>query len=208
MKAIRKEHTMKRTSRVLTGSIAVLVLTMTALVWRADAQSKQQQKKANVELPPAVAKAVRDNVPNAEIDIMDVEEEAGIKLYDIEFKAGRGEIEVAEDGTVMDVATIIQMKDVPKPAADAIQKAAAGAKANIKQLEKSEIRAEIQTQGEKGKIVKLAAPKYVYEAELVKGNQTGEIRVAPDGKVVEAIKWEAAGKESEEKPEKPATKKK
>ena len=51
-------------------------------------------------------------------------------------------------------------------------------------------------------------PKYVYEAELVRGNQTGEIQVAPDGKVVEAIKWEAADKESEEKTEKPATKKK
>lgn len=199
---------MKRTNWILTGSIAVLVLTMTALVWRADAQSKQQQKKANVELPPAVAKAVRDNVPNAEIDTLDVETEAGIKLYDIEFKANRGEIEVAEDGTVMDIATIIQMKEVPKPAADSLQKAAAGAKADIKQLEKSEIRAEIQKEGEKGKIVKLATPKYVYEAELVKGKQTGEIQVAPDGKIVEALKWESEGKESEEKPEKPATKKK
>ena len=142
-----------------------------------------------MELPTAVAQAVRENAPNAEVDQLEVEEEAGIKLYDIEFRAGRGEIEVAEDGTVMDIATIVQMKDVPKPAADAIQKAADGEKAKIKQLEKSEIRAEIQKEGEKGKIVKLATSKYVYEAELVKDNQTGEIQVASDGTIVEPLKW-------------------
>jgi hypothetical protein len=195
---------MKPTSWLLAALIAFLA--MTAFVWRAEAQAKAQAKKP--ELPAAVAKAVKDNVPNAEIEKLEVEEEAGIKLYDIEFKAGKGEIEVAEDGTVMDVATIVQMKDIPKPAAGAIQKAADGAKATIKQLEKSEIRAEIQKQGNKGKIVKLAAPKYVYEAELVKGNQAGEIQVAPDGKVVEALKWGGEGQEPQEKQEKAAPRKK
>lgn len=197
---------MKRTRWLL--PIFIAVLTMTALLCRAEAQGKKQEKQAKIELPSAVNKAVRDNVPNAEIDKLDVEEEAGIKLYDIEFKAAKGEIEVAEDGTVMDIATIIQMKDVPKPAAGAIQRAVEGAKARIKQLEKSEIRAEIQTEGKKGKIVKLATPKYVYEAELVRGNQTGEIQVAPDGKVVEALKWGAESKQPEEKQGKGAPKKK
>ena len=162
-------------------------------------KGQEQAKKAKVELPAAVEKAVKDNVPGAEIDILTVEKEAGIALYDIEFKAGKGEIEVAEDGTVMDVATIITMKDVPKAAADAIKKAAEGG--TIKQLEKSEVRAEIKKEGEKGTIVKLASPKYVYEAEIVKGNQTGEIQVDPNGKIVEALKWEtksAAEKEEAE----------
>lgn len=164
-------------------------------------EAQEQTKKAKAELPAAVAQAIKDNVPNAEIEIMTVEQEAGINLYDIEFKAGRGEIEVAEDGTVMDVATIIEMKDVPQAAAEAIQKAATGA--TIKQLEKSEVRAEIKKEGEKGRIVKLDKPTFVYEAELVKGNQTGEIQVAPDGKIVEAIKWSAKGaQEKEEKAEK------
>jgi len=162
-------------------------------------QVKEQGKKGKAELPPAVAQAVKDNVPNAEIDKVDVETEAGITLYDIEFKAGKGEIEIAADGTVMDIATIIQLTDVPKAAADAIQKAAAGASAKIKQLEKSEVRAEIRKTGKKGEIVKLPIPKYVYEAELVKGSKTGEIQVAPDGKVIEALKWGGAGKESEKK---------
>lgn len=154
-------------------------------------EEEKGEKEEKVELPAAVAKAVKDNVPNAEIDTVTVEKEAGIVLYDIEFKAGKGEIEVAEDGSVMDVATIIEMKDVPKPAAEAIQIAAAGA--TIKQLEKSEVRAEIKKEGEKGTIVKLAIPKYVYEAEVIKGTQTGEIQVAPDGKIVEALKWAAKG---------------
>ncbi len=170
---------MKLTNRIQLGVFIVLALALTAAA------------QAKVELPLAVAKAVQVNCPGAEIDKMDMEKEAGINLYDIEFKAGRGEIEVAEDGTVMDVATIIQMKDVPKPAAEAIRKAVDGAKAKITQLEKSEVRAEIQQSGNKGKVVKLAAAKYVYEAEVAKGNQTGEIQVAPDGKIVEALAFGA-----------------
>ena len=151
----------------------------------------EHAKKAKVELPAAVAKAIKDNVPDAEIDILTVEKEGGIALYDIEFKAGKGEIEVAEDGTVMDVATIISWADLPKAAAEAIKKATEGA--TIKQLEKSEVRAELKIEGEKGTIVKLATPKYVYEAEIVKGNQMGEIQVDPDGKIVEALKWNTKG---------------
>jgi hypothetical protein len=154
-------------------------------------KDQEQAKKEKVELPEAVAKAIKDNVPDAEIDILTVEKEAGITLYDIEFKAGKGEIEVAADGTVMDIATIISWADLPKAAAEAIKKATEGA--TIKQLEKSEVRAELKIEGEKGTIVKLATPKYVYEAEIVKGNQTGEIQVDPDGKIVEALKWNAKG---------------
>jgi len=192
---------MKSKNWTLLIFVAALALALTASLGWAIEQGKSEGKDAKVKLPAAVAKAIKDNRPDAEIDKIEVEKEAGIALYDIEFKTGKGEIEVAEDGTVMDIATIIEMKDIPKAAADVIQKAAQGAK--IKQLEKSEVRAEIQKEGEKGKIVKLASPKYVYEAELVKGKQTGEIQVAPDGKIVEALKWGSEGsKEKEEKGEK------
>ncbi|MCX6573537.1 MAG: hypothetical protein NTX99_06045, partial [Candidatus Aminicenantes bacterium] len=138
-------------------------------------RSPQEQAKETAKVPPAVAQAVKANCPGAVVGKMDVEKEAGITLYDFEFKAGRGEIEVAEDGTVMDIATIVALQDIPKPAADAILKAAAGAK--IQKVEKSEIRAEIKKEGEKGMIVKLAAPKYVYEAELLQGEKQGEVQV-------------------------------
>jgi hypothetical protein len=170
-------------------SVSILVFVfIVSSIWSGQ-ESGEQAKKMKVELPAAVAKAVEANCPGAQIDKMDVEKEAGITLYDIEFKAGRGEIEVAEDGTVMDIATIITMNDVPKAAAEANQNAAAGA--TIKQVEKSEVRAEIKKEGKKGTIVKLAAPEYIYEAELVKGEHKGEIQVEPDGKVVEELNWGA-----------------
>jgi hypothetical protein len=189
---------MQRTNWMSLGFVVALAMALTMSTGWAGQEGQEHAKKANAELPAAVAQAVKANVPNAEIATAEVEKEAGINLYDIEFKAGRGEIEVAEDGTVMDVATIIAMKDLPKAAAEAILKAAPGAK--IKQLEKSEVRAEIKKEGEMGKIIKLATPKYVYEAELVKGEHRGEIQVAADGKVIEALKW--SGEKTEEKGEK------
>ena len=179
-------------------SLILLVLGFIGAAVLAAAPEKKTEKQ--VVLPAAVAQAVKANFPGAEIKTAEVEKEAGINLYDIEFMAGRGEIEVAEDGTVMDIATIITMKDLPKAAAEAIYKAAAGAE--IKQIEKSEVRAEIKKEGEKGTLVKLASPRYVYEAELVKGEQKGEVQVAPDGKVVEGPKWNKEKAEEEEMGEK------
>jgi uncharacterized membrane protein YkoI len=159
------------------------------------------EKKAEkqVALPAAVAQAVKANFPGAEIKSAEMEKEAGINLYDIEFKADKGEIEVAEDGTVIDMATVVMIKDVPAAAVQAVKKAAPDA--TIKQLEKSEIRAELKKEGEKGWVTKLAVPKYVYEAELLKGEQRGEIQVAPDGKIVEALKWWAKAAKAEEEEE-------
>jgi hypothetical protein len=188
---------MKRFTTVFMAmGVIILSFALIGSSVRAGQEGREKAEKAKVELPPAVAKAVRENCPKAEIDKMDLEKEAGISLYDIEFKAGQGEIEVAADGTVMDIATIVALKDIPKPAADAILKAAADA--TIKQVEKSEIRAEIKKEGEEGMIVKLASPKFVYEAELVKEELRGEVQVAPDGTIVEGPKWggeESKGKE-------------
>ncbi len=194
---------MKRSGVIFMGlSVLVLCLGLAGGPLLAGQEGREHPGRANVDLPPAVAQAVKANCPGAVIDKVELEKEAGIALYDIEFKAGRGEIEVAADGTVMDIATIVAMKDVPAPAAAAIQKAAAGA--TIKQVEKSEIRAEVVEKGGTGTIVKLAAPKYVYEAELVQGAKRGEVQVAPDGKIVEGPKWGSS--EAKEKEEaKPAT---
>jgi uncharacterized membrane protein YkoI len=189
---------MRKTPRTQRGILAILaVLLVTASVW-AGRQADTQTKKANVVLPAAVAQAVKANFPGAEIKTAGMEKEAGINLYDIEFKADKGEIEIAEDGTVMDVAVIVGYKDVPREAAKAMHAAAPGAA--IRKIERSEIRAEIKKEGDKGRVVKLAAPKFVFEAEVHKGEQSGEIQVAPDGTVVEALKW-AAKKESAEENE-------
>jgi len=131
-------------------------------------------------LPAAVSKAVQENRPRAEIDKLEVEKEGGFTLYDIEFKGDQGEIEVAEDGTVIDVTDVVEMKDIPAAAAAAIEKAAAGRR--IKRVEKAEVRARIEKEGGKHRLSRLAAPEYVYEAELSKG----EVEVAADGRIIKA----------------------
>jgi uncharacterized membrane protein YkoI len=175
--------------------VVFLIAAVAEPLFAADTQ-KPVPAKDTAKVPPVVAKAVETNCPGAVVDKMEVEKEGGIALYDFEFKAGRGEIEVAEDGTVMDIATIVPLKDIPKAAADAILKAASGAK--IAQLERSEVRAEIKTENGKGMIVRLAAPKFVFEAELVQGEKRGEVQVAPDGRIVEGPKWGADEEEKEE----------
>lgn len=186
---------MKHSERILLGFVVILALALMVWTGCAKQEGTEPEKEAEMELPDAVAKAVKANFPDAQIDKVEVGEEAGITLYDIEFKADKGEIEVTLDGTVLDVATIITMEDLPKAAAEAIRKASEGA--TIKRIEKSEVRAEIKEEGDKGKIIKLESPRYVYEAELVKGDQTGEIGVDADGKVIEALKWDT--KDSPEK---------
>ena len=136
------------TRPVTIGVAAVLVAAV------ATAQSAKQ------EAPPLPAAA--------QIDKLEIEKESDINLYDIEFKAGQGEIEVAEDG--------------PEAATAAIRTAAKGQA--IKQFERSEVRAEIVKDGSTGRISKLSTPKYVYEAELTEG----EVEVTPDGKVIKAGK--------------------
>ena len=143
-----------------------------------------REQRSKVELPAAVVRSVMDNCPNAEIAAVEVEKPGGVTLYDIEFKGGRGDIKVAEDGSVIDIATIIKLKELPAAALAAIQNAAPGA--TIKQVEKSEVRAEVIH----GRVVKLARARVSYGAELVKGNQHAEVQIALDGKVIEAPKWE------------------
>jgi urate oxidase len=84
----------------------------------------------------------------------------------------------------------VDAKQVPEAAMKGIVKAAEGA--TIKQLAKIEIRCETKD----GKIVKLDKAKLNFEAELTKGDQTGEVTVDDQGNIVEAVKWE---KKQEEK---------
>lgn len=134
-------------------------------------------------LPAAVVKAIDDNRPGAEIGKLEIAKEAGITFYDIEFKGEHGEMDVAADGTVLDIATLIEMRDVPEPAAALIRRAAAGT--TIRQLTRSEVRARIEKAAGTGRVARLAAPEYVYEAELAKG---GEVEIAGDGTIIKGPK--------------------
>jgi len=158
---------------MLVAAGPVLALVTAASMAAAVGQGK---RGGQTKLPAAVSKAVQDNRPGAEIDKVTVERESGITFYDFEFKADQGEMDVAEDGTVLDIATVIDMKDVPEPAAAALRTAAKGRA--IKRVERSEVRSEIVKEGRNGRIAKLSTPRYVYEAELT----NGEVEVTAEGK--------------------------
>jgi uncharacterized membrane protein YkoI len=189
---------MRRSNWIFLGFVVLLALGLAISFGCTKKEGEEQAEKLEVEepkpvkqeveLPAAVADAIEANVPDAEIDFVEVTEENGITLYDIEFKDNRGEIEVAADGTVIDVVTVITMEELPEAAAKAIQDAIEGAK--ILRLEKSEIRSEIKVEGETGTLVKLDTPRYVYEAELEKDGKTGEIEVDAEGNITEPLKWD------------------
>lgn len=190
---------MRLRTRAAHLSVAVLGLLLAAPpAWSAAPQSAEAEE---IHLPPAVAAAVLKHRPRATIAKLTVEKLDGTKLYDIEFDEDEGEMEVAEDGTIIDISTVVGMEDLPPAAAEAIRKAAGDVE--IIWLEKSEVRAEVQVVAGKARIVPLATFKYVYEAELVRGKQTGEVEVGADGEVIEEVKWEGESGGEEDEMDKP-----
>ena len=188
---------LKKTRWILLGFVILLAFGMTMSTGCKNQVVKELKKNLDIELPPAVIEAVQANFSDVQIDFVEVADEAGITLYDIEFKDDAGEIEVAMDGTVINVVTIIKAEDIPEAAAKVFKQAAEGA--TIKRFEKSEIRSVIKHEDGVGKIVTLDSPKYVYEAEIVKGTQRGEIEVDVGGQIIEPLKWDSEASKEKKK---------
>jgi uncharacterized membrane protein YkoI len=198
---------MMRRYGVLMGCMVAAILLLAGAVRAAEevaAEGKTEAKEeAKVELPSAAAEAVKAAFPKAKIEEVELEKECGLDIYEVELKLedeSEVEVEIAPDGTIVEIETEIAMKDVPVPAAEAVQ--AADPDAKIEEVKKIEIRAVIKkTLADwPAPLVKLDKAKIVYEAELKKGDKEGEITVAADGKVVEPLKWK--DKEKGEKEEK------
>jgi hypothetical protein len=147
-----------------------------------------QEQKVNVsQLPAAVKQALETHCPNCKIDKASREVEHGVTIYDFEFKGGKGEMDVTEDGLIVSRETMVQPEAVEAPALNAIRQAAAGG--SVVQILKEEVTADLV----EGKVVKLDSPKYFYEAELVKAKDVAEIKVTPTGEVIEAPVWRKKG---------------
>jgi len=146
--------------------------------------------QVRVELPPAVAEVVNKYFSGAEIGLVETEKIDGTTLYDIEFKENKGEIEIAEDGTVIDISSIITWEELPVSVAESIKKVTEETGSTVVRLEKAEVQAEIKEQAGKKVITKLASPVFLYEAELARGDQKGEVQVDAEGKIVEGPKWD------------------
>jgi hypothetical protein len=143
------------------------------------------QKADEVKLPDVVRKTFEKNFPKAEIEKIDAEEEGGVTVYDIEFKDGEFEKEtdIAADGTMLEYTVAIAAKAVPAAAMKPIRQAAEGAK--MTRIE--EIKISYETKD--GKVVKLPRTVTHYAVEMSKGDQTAEIVVDADGKLIEEPKW-------------------
>jgi hypothetical protein len=172
------------TTRGLMRSVAGAALGVLALL---PATGYAQQPKADAKLPAPVRKTFEAKFPKAEIQKVDAEEEGGVTVYDIEFKDGSTEKEtdITADGTMLEFTVVIDAKSVPEAAMTPIKKAAEGARAAMKRIERIEITHETKD----GKVVKLPKTVTHYAVEMTKGTQSAEIVVDSGGKVIEEAKW-------------------
>jgi hypothetical protein len=166
------------------SSKLLIILILSPSAWAAQEGAKEERLKPS-QLPAAVAEAIKSNCRNCVVDKATREVENGVTVYDLEFKYGQGEMDVAEDGSVIDRETVVHPNEVPPAALTAIRKAGG----TIRQIVKDEVRAELKD----GQIIKLDPPKYLYEADLSKATQTAEIQVSPTGQVIEPPYWRRKG---------------
>jgi len=143
--------------------------------------AKTETAARDTKLPDPVTKTFKTTFPKGEITKVDVDEENGVTVYDLEFKDGaiEKETDITADGTMLEFTVVVRAKDVPAAAMKTVRKAAKGA--TIKRIEHIEIGYETKD----GKAVKLAKPVTHYAVEIAKGDQSTEIVVDPDGAVVE-----------------------
>jgi uncharacterized membrane protein YkoI len=147
--------------------------------------SRGQKRSSEVKLPNPVKKTFAAKFPNGEIFKVDVEEENGVTVYDLEFKDGgvEKETDITADGTMLEFTVVVDAKAVPEAVMKTIKRAAEGA--TIKRIECVEIGYDTK----EGKVIKRPKPVTRYEVELAKGKRTAEFVVAQDGKVVEPARW-------------------
>src|SRR5436305_2048562 len=103
------------------------------------ATGRAQKATADTKLPDAVRKTFEAKFPRARIEKVEVEEEGGVMVYDLEFRDGAvdKETDIAADGTMLEFTIVIDARAVPEAAMAPIRKAAAGA--TMKRVERIEI---------------------------------------------------------------------
>jgi len=157
-------------------TVGVVAVACVGLLVAAGGCAKQDEP----DLPLGADTAIRSAFYKAEIDEVEIGSEGGARLYEVELtcEGKEVEVEVSPDGMIVEIEAEVTMADLPKPVADAIAKAAGGAK--VHEIERTKTFAV----GRDGKLVPLSEPKVVYEAEFMKGCKEVEIEVAADGTIL------------------------
>jgi hypothetical protein len=150
-----------------------------------EGDKSEAKDAAKVALSDKAADAVKKAFPQATVGKVKVEDVEGTKVFEaiLTQDAAEMEVEVAEDGLIVEVETAITAKDLPAAVADAAAKALAGAE--IKKVMKQEARAA-------AKLVQLSEAKTVFEVELTKDGKEGELKLSAVGAVLNALEWKAA----------------
>src|SRR5712692_3063332 len=103
------------------SGIAVLGLVLLATASLADEKSR---KIASDKLPQKIKDSIKDRFPGAEVTSAEKENENGKVMYDIELKhEGRKyEMDIKEDGTIVEIEKEIASKDIPEAITKAVKK--------------------------------------------------------------------------------------
>lgn len=166
-----------------TNGMRILFLATVSLFVASAAQAVPVPLDA--KLPDGVTNTFRGKWPKAVIEKIDVTEENGVNVYDIEFVDGKmdKETDIAEDGTMLEFTHVIPTKEIPAAPLKSIREAAKGAKLGRLEM------IEIDYTTEAGKVVKLPGTVWRYAAEMTKKGQSAEIIVNADGTVSETPNW-------------------
>jgi hypothetical protein len=158
---------------------AVVVTLLALAAGRADDKDKPKEFPKGSE---KAVEAVKKEFPKAEIDAVAEPKGFGTSggkgtpmFWEVHGHAGdrKLDLSVTPEGTIIRVPTPVEVKDLPKPVADAVAKAAPGA--TIKGAEKNEMRATI-------KDVPLDKPQVQrYEIIVVKDGKRSRVTMNADG---------------------------
>jgi hypothetical protein len=158
--------------RTVFGSVGVSVLVGLVVNTALSADTKEEKITAN-KLPKKVMDAVRSWFPEPEFTSLTKETRDGKVVYDLEFKyKGRKyEMDIKEDGIVLEIEKEVAAKDLPAAVARALK--AKHAKATIKEA--------MEVNLVSGK--KLTLDHYEVILETAE-RTTMEVTVSPDGKKI------------------------
>ncbi len=156
---------MKRTQWITT--CFVMALLMGVVGWAG---------KDALSLPEAVQAALHQLLPGADIDEVGLEDEWP-QLYEVRLVKGDvvKDVVVAKEGQVIEVETDLDEGALPETVRAAVTGMIPGAE--IKKTEQKTVYAEIR-------IVVLAQPKILYEAEVLSNGHLLEVTVLSDGTVI------------------------
>ena len=167
---------MSRVSRCLLASVVAGFVLLPAV---AGGDDKKAEKLTVDKIPKKVMDAIKNRFPKAEITSAEKEIEDGKVVYDIALKhEGRKyEMDIQEDGTIVEIEKEIKLKDLPEAVAKAI-------KAKYPDAKIEEI---MEVNKVKGKEEK---PDH-YEVVLeTKDKKKMEVTVSLDGKTIKGEKEE------------------